>query len=168
MDDLNWDGLLARSSSWAHAVSCPEKTIDDFAYRPPGGKQSLILARIMRGRRCGTKRELFQEWAAALQFPYYFGGNWDAFEECINDLDWIPMEHFVFFVTHTSHLLHTSERDFATFAQIMSEAARRGGDVAGRSSERVRVAYSFHVVFHCEPGDEAETWSRFLRVGIAI
>ena len=122
----------------------------------------------MRGRRCGTKRGLLQEWAAALQFPYYFGGNWDAFEECINDLDWIPAEHYVLFVTHTNHLLNTSERDFAIFAEVMSEAAIRGSNVAGRTSPRARVTNWLHVIFHCEPGGEAETRSRFLRAGIAI
>ena len=27
--------------------------------------------------------------ASLLNFPSYYGNNWNAFEECINDLDWI-------------------------------------------------------------------------------
>lgn len=27
---------------------------------------------------------------AAMQFPYYFGYNGNAFDECLTDLDWLP------------------------------------------------------------------------------
>ncbi len=30
-----------------------------------------------------------------MQFPTYFGANWDAFDECITDLTWCPAEKYV-------------------------------------------------------------------------
>ncbi|MFE6749150.1 barstar family protein [Kitasatospora purpeofusca] len=41
--------------------------------------------RLVRGANCRTRAALFAEWAGALSFPGYFGHNWDAFEECLND-----------------------------------------------------------------------------------
>ena len=38
----------------------------------------------------GSKQALMSAVAERLCFPDYFGGNWDAFEECIRDLSWIP------------------------------------------------------------------------------
>jgi Barstar (barnase inhibitor) len=35
------------------------------------------------------KRELLTVIARGLNFPKYFGWNWDAFEECLCDLSWI-------------------------------------------------------------------------------
>ncbi|MFF5032058.1 barstar family protein [Nocardia salmonicida] len=43
--------------------------------------------RELRGTKMRTMAELFDEFAAAFQFPYYFGANKDAFDECLRDLD---------------------------------------------------------------------------------
>jgi len=35
-----------------------------------------------------SKDELLRRVAQALQFPEWFGGNWDALEDCLSDLSW--------------------------------------------------------------------------------
>ena len=37
-----------------------------------------------------TKEALLDELYRRLRFPDYFGDNWDALEECIRDLSWLP------------------------------------------------------------------------------
>jgi hypothetical protein len=36
------------------------------------------------------KHEFIEAWAAALDFPSWHGKNWDAFEELLGDLSWLP------------------------------------------------------------------------------
>ncbi|MEO3930818.1 barstar family protein [Micromonosporaceae bacterium B7E4] len=48
----------------------------------PPARDSAVLA----GAGSRTRAALFTEWAARLDFPDYFGRNWDAFEECLTDL----------------------------------------------------------------------------------
>jgi len=57
---------------------------------------AAIIVRIPRGVR--SKQKLFSIYAAALRFPKYFGRNWDAFEECLGDLSWLPAERPVVIV----------------------------------------------------------------------
>jgi hypothetical protein len=35
------------------------------------------------------KQQLLASLAMQLQFPDYFGGNWDALDECLGDLSWL-------------------------------------------------------------------------------
>ncbi len=38
----------------------------------------------------GRKQPLFRVLRAGLQLPGYFGENWDALDECLRDLWWLP------------------------------------------------------------------------------
>jgi hypothetical protein len=47
-----------------------------------------LVVRIPAGIR--SKQKLLAILAQKLRFPGYFGGNWDALEECLADLSWLP------------------------------------------------------------------------------
>lgn len=97
-------------------------------YRAPSG----YLVRELRGTKMRTVGRLFDEVASALQFPYYFGENKDAFDECLRDLDDFVGEAtgYVVVVRDSVQLLadEPAERDW--FAEAMRDCAdywsRRG------------------------------------------
>ena len=47
-------------------------------------------ATYINGKMVHDKSTFLDAAARALAFPDYYGRNWDAFEEMINDLSWIP------------------------------------------------------------------------------
>jgi len=49
----------------------------------------------LNGRIIKDKADFLRVASAAMDFPPYFGYNWDAFEECIRDLAWAPAQGYV-------------------------------------------------------------------------
>lgn len=154
---LDWKPLLDPKGPFVSFVSCEEGTLDDFVNGAP--EFTTAVVRIVRGKRCTTPDRLFQEWAAALQFPSYFGENWDALEECLTDLEWLPPGGLVLFVTRADRLLESApEEDLSTLADILLTAARDW-----RSSHPIAP---FHVVFHAEPKNETAARHRLAVAGL--
>ena len=59
--------------------------------------RGLHVARVALAGRADKPR-LLGALAAALEFPEWFGGNWDALEDCLTDLSWIESEgHLILF-----------------------------------------------------------------------
>jgi len=143
---LDWELLLAEDCPWACFAVCPEEHIDRFVQSAQ--MERGIIARIIRGRRCSSVEALFQEWAAALQFPYYFGNNWDAFEECISDLEWLSGRAFVIFITQVERVLPSLNREFRMLLEILQSSvadlrSREGREDCGRGSG-THLRFVFH------------------------
>lgn len=49
---------------------------------------AALTVRIPSGIR--SKEKLFDIYVNSLRLPKYFGRNWDALEECLRDLSWLP------------------------------------------------------------------------------
>ncbi|MDQ6602075.1 MAG: barstar family protein [Chloroflexota bacterium] len=161
-----WNTLLTPRPPWAHLVRAAQRDLE-VALRADAPANVGAVVRMLRGGRCATKRGLMQEWGAALQFPYYFGENWDAFEECVNDLGWLPARGYILAVTDAERLLGEGD-DFATLVHILDAAATRWEDGAGAGPDRPKLPVSFHVIFQCDREKEGETRHRFADVAVAL
>lgn len=162
-----WNALLTPSpSSWAHLVAADvQATEGRFLAVPP---HVGAVVRALRGYRSRFTVGLLAEWAAALQFPYYFGMNWNAFHECINDLSWLPARSYIFLVTDANRML-TETDDLATFVDILNFTAKGWADPQNVGNiHTMALPVSFHVVFHCPPAEENNTRARFRDAGVEL
>lgn len=57
----------------------------------------LLGLAVMKGTVAGvtTDKELFTVVSLAMQFPKYFGNNWDALDECLGDMGWLPANGYL-------------------------------------------------------------------------
>lgn len=63
-------------------------------------------------------KHLFGELSEKLQFPSYFGRNWDAVNDCLNDFMWIEEKDIV--IVHDSSI-NLSEKDFDIYIDILHD-----------------------------------------------
>jgi hypothetical protein len=104
--------------------------------------------RHLRGKRMRTTEQMYHEFAAVLQFPYYFGGNWGAFDECLADLSWLPATAYVITVLDCAELLRDEpdeqiEQLFSVLETISGEWSKPVS--TGQAWDRPGVP--FHVLF---------------------
>jgi hypothetical protein len=77
------------------------------------------------GRELTTKTQFIETSARALRFPSYFGHNWDAFEESLNDLSWAPAQGYLLVFDSAGHFAEAEPDAFAVALEILRESVRR-------------------------------------------
>jgi len=94
---------------------------------------------------------LYDEFAAALQFPYYFGENWNAFSECITDLEWITGDVYVLVITDSKKVLAEESNDqLEALINVLEAAGSEWSHPVENSQAWDRPGVAFHVIFQCE------------------
>ena len=66
--------------------------------------------------------------AKALAFPDWFGGNWDAFEDCLGDLSWQPAPGYVLLLEHGKHFGAGHKQEFVTAVEVLDGVAESWQD----------------------------------------
>jgi RNAse (barnase) inhibitor barstar len=73
---------------------------------------------LLDGSRMTNREELFAEFQSAFSFPSYFGHNFDALDECLQDLEWLPPGNgYVVVIGEAQSVLRAD----ASGARILSE-----------------------------------------------
>lgn len=104
-----------------------------------------FVLKILRGSKCRTREGLLSEFARVLNFPDYFGHNWDALEECLADLEWLPAKGYVLVFTDADEVLPDDEEEYETFLEVVSDAGEAWG--TGQAGTGTSGAIPFHVIF---------------------
>lgn len=86
-----------------------------------------------------SKTALFAFLRTALPLPEYFGDNWDALEECLNDVDVMGLQKTT--LIHGDIPLEKAPSDQRIYLQVLADAARHSArfDIVfpGRDREKV-------------------------------
>lgn len=157
------DILTTALPPWIHLVVGEESQLVEWLSHVTSTHEKMrsAVVRILSGESCPTKQSLLEEIAWALEFPPYFGHNWDALDECLADLgDWLPAEAYILVFTKANDLLSQSEQDFKTLMEVLQSA---GAEWANRS-------IPFHTILHCQHDAKDTMLKRLseMRIGFSI
>ena len=123
----------------------------ESALKTPEG----FVRRVIRGSKCRSVAGLFAEVAEVLEFPDYFGHNWDALEECLADLEWLPAKGYVLCFTNAESILPDDEEEFATFLEVVSDAGEAWA--SGQAGQRPKP---FHAVLAVSEDEKSKLMHR--------
>jgi len=108
------------------------------------------VIRLLRGRKSRTTQAFFDEIAAALQFPLYFGENWNALSDCLLDLDWLPGTAYILLINAADDLLaDEQEEEVHTLWSVLMRACDEWVE-PNRYIPRERPATAFHVILQID------------------
>lgn len=139
--------------------------ITDFGWSLDRQYHGRAVVRFLRGKKMMQLASLFDEFTAALQFPYYFGENWNAFDECITDLDWIPGDFYLLIITEAHLVLAQESNDrLQVLTRILDEAGNEWSLSTKDSEQFGHSAKAFHVIFQCSESERPLLLSRLKSV----
>jgi hypothetical protein len=148
MQQFNLPSFEKSKTDWVELVVGRERDIDIAI--PNNSRENIY--RIIRGKRCLDEDSLHQEWAAALQFPYYYGHNWDALDECINDLHWLKGKQYLFCITNIDSVLKNDLSSLKTFFYLLKTTTMTWREPVPEDvdSRWTNKPIPFHILLHCE------------------
>ncbi len=150
---MTTDALLRPGGPWLHPFVATVSEAWDLLQSLPMVGKTRVAGRMVRGRKMRTTPALYDELAAALQFPYYFGENGAAFDDCITDLEWLPADAYTILISDSVHLLEAGPSEHLT---LWLHALERAGQFWAKpvEGEFARAARPFHVLLQCTPTEE--------------
>ena len=126
-----------------------------------------LTVRVSRGRKMRNVATLFDEVAASLQFPLWCGENWDAFDECLGDLEGLPTGKGIALVwTEADEILaDESEAELAVLLSVMRRAADTWAEPIDRGQWWDRPAVPFHIILNTESRNYDLARTRWIAAG---
>jgi hypothetical protein len=75
------------------------------------------------GRQIVSKADFLRVCAGVMQFPRYFGANWDAQEDSLRDLAWAPAQRgYLVLYDHVERFALAQPEEFATALDVLRSA----------------------------------------------
>lgn len=142
--------LQSTKAPWTTLLMVTAGQRTESLVRPP----NEFALKVIHGAKCHTTAGLLTECARALDFPDYFGHNWDGLEECLTDLEWLPAKGYVLLITDAAHVLPNDETEYETFLEILRDAGEAWG--SGQAGMGTRRATPFHALFAVSEQEKAK------------
>ena len=106
-------------------------------YHLPAARHPALLAAVNRARFCvlptdiaeqASGEDVLHQLGSTLQFPIWYGANFDALFDCLTDPDWQPAKGHLLLLTGMANLRAASPDDFATLIDVFQAVVQARED----------------------------------------
>jgi|KBSSwiStaDraftv2_1062776.scaffolds.fasta_scaffold50250_4 RNAse (barnase) inhibitor barstar len=166
---MNKEPLFLPRSPWVYVISASPSDITNLGWSLMRRESQRVVVRFLRGNKMKRVSSLFDEFAAALQFPFYCGENWNALDECMVDLSWLPADVYILLITNAqAFLAEEDEEQFSALTGILQNAAEEWSRRVEVPEWRRRPPVPFHIIFQCLESDLGVVMLRLKTTGITF
>jgi hypothetical protein len=132
-----------------HVFAGTTAELDQYAYKLRFDAGTKAAVRVLRGANMQRMEGFYDELAAVLQFPLYFGRNWAAMDECLADLEWLPSDaYLLIFADAPSVLKSAGEGDAEAFFKLLARISNEWAEGSSLGVGFERKPTPFHVVLN--------------------
>ena len=105
---------------------------------------------IVNGAKCKDLRSTIAQIASAFQFPDYYGKNLDAFDECINDLEWLTESNYAIVIENSNLLMAKDTQDNKLYLiNMLDEVSNEWSGVSNYKNDDIfRRKADFKVIYN--------------------
>lgn len=145
----NFEKLTTLKEPFFHVFFSKQTDVDSLLHYFKKKFKNGSFINCISGKECRTLSELFDTFQRAFEFPDYFGHNWAAFDECINDLGWLPAERYILIIRDFDCLLDEEPTDQKLFLKVLYDTSKEWA-VGREYGALITKPTPFHVIFHCD------------------
>lgn len=109
------------------------------------GSNQQLLSAVIDGEKCKNSEALLAELARVLKFPAYFGANYDALFDMLNDLSWITQKEVIISFKNTDALLQNNDSELITLLKLLCETLLEAA-IQKLKNLTVRLEYSERII----------------------
>lgn len=148
-----------------HLVISDEIIFNSYISTQGKNLEKDIIVKMIKGENCTKIKDVFREFCIGFKFPNYFGNNWNAFDECINDLDWLEADGYAIIISDIDMVLLNDNENFESLVTILSNAAREWANGRGYDDFPTQPK-PFNIIMQCNTDKETVMISRTELSGI--
>jgi RNAse (barnase) inhibitor barstar len=113
----------------------------------PEPEQEGLLFACFHGERMKDLPGFYTEIAAVLQFPSYFGRNFDALYDCLTDLGWLSFKSILFVFTNSEQILsECSAGEREVFGEVLKDTCDFWVNPHNADKDWGHSSVPFHVI----------------------
>ena len=160
--------LHALEAPWIHVAEASPSQLTEWTWMR-AGEDDRAVVRELRGRKMRSWPALFDEVAAALQFPHFFQDNLAGLNDCMRDLSWLPGLRYLLVISDAAELLReVAPEDLSVFLFLLHDVARGWARPAAAQGRAGTGERPFHVILHEHGPRIATLETRVLQAGVLV